>query len=261
MYCPAGRYLMVCCLHCTAAAALECGRVAFIAFPACLIRPTPAHASHPTPPPLPPPTPPTAATPPPKHTISPPQLIAHDKEVYDIAWGGVGVFASVSADGSVRVFDLRDKEHSTIIYESPQPDTPLLRLAWNKQASEGGWGGRVEHVWVPAVVVMVWHFSGRQAGRAAGCCSGLAGTVVGCCTYPACPAERLGAAAARQSSWALEAAWQNIKELRQLGRTTHGFAPLPVYRALLAAGVAVVSDVDPLLGPGLPRPWPQREHK
>jgi len=35
------------------------------------------------------------------------QLIAHDREVYDIAWGGVGVFASVSADGSVRVFDLR----------------------------------------------------------------------------------------------------------------------------------------------------------
>ncbi|KAH9307767.1 hypothetical protein KI387_035678, partial [Taxus chinensis] len=61
------------------------------------------------------------------------QLIAHDKEVYDIAWGGVGVFASVSADGSVRVFDLRDKENSTIIYESSQPDTPLLRLASNKQ--------------------------------------------------------------------------------------------------------------------------------
>ncbi|KAM7499837.1 hypothetical protein LguiA_024251 [Lonicera macranthoides] len=61
------------------------------------------------------------------------QLIAHDKEVHDIAWGEAGVFASVSADGSVRIFDLRDKEHSTIIYESPQPDTPLLRLAWNKQ--------------------------------------------------------------------------------------------------------------------------------
>ncbi|KAH7664459.1 Protein TRANSPARENT TESTA GLABRA 1 protein [Dioscorea alata] len=60
------------------------------------------------------------------------QLIAHDKEVYDIAWGQVGVFASVSADGSVRIFDLRDKEHSTIVYESPRPDTPLLRLAWNK---------------------------------------------------------------------------------------------------------------------------------
>ncbi|XP_039126473.1 WD repeat-containing protein LWD1 [Dioscorea cayenensis subsp. rotundata] len=62
------------------------------------------------------------------------QLIAHDKEVYDIAWGGVGVFASVSADGSVRVFDLRDKEHSTIIYEaSDSVDTPLVRLGWNKQ--------------------------------------------------------------------------------------------------------------------------------
>uniref|UniRef100_A0A2N9IVF3 Uncharacterized protein n=1 Tax=Fagus sylvatica TaxID=28930 RepID=A0A2N9IVF3_FAGSY len=61
------------------------------------------------------------------------QLIAHDKEVYDIAWGEARVFASVSADGSVRIFDLRDKEHSTIIYESPLPDTPLLRLAWNKQ--------------------------------------------------------------------------------------------------------------------------------
>nr|AOZ56909.1 transcription factor WD40 [Narcissus tazetta] len=60
------------------------------------------------------------------------QLIAHDKEVYDIAWGEAWIFASVSADGSVRIFDLRDKEHSTIVYESPRPDTPLLRLAWNK---------------------------------------------------------------------------------------------------------------------------------
>jgi WD repeat-containing protein 68 len=36
------------------------------------------------------------------------------------------------ADGSVRMFDLRHLEHSTIIYEDPQ-HTPLLRLAWNKQ--------------------------------------------------------------------------------------------------------------------------------
>ncbi len=44
------------------------------------------------------------------------QLIAHDKEVYDIAWGGVGVFASVSADGSVRVFDLRcERLHSIVL--------------------------------------------------------------------------------------------------------------------------------------------------
>ena len=39
------------------------------------------------------------------------QLIAHDKEVYDIAFskagGGRDMFASVGADGSVRMFDLR----------------------------------------------------------------------------------------------------------------------------------------------------------
>jgi WD40 repeat protein len=36
------------------------------------------------------------------------QLIAHDKEVYDIAFAPTPeVFASVGADGSVRMFDLR----------------------------------------------------------------------------------------------------------------------------------------------------------
>ena len=33
----------------------------------------------------------------------------------------------------MRIFNLRDKEQSTIIYESPQRDSLLLRLAWNKQ--------------------------------------------------------------------------------------------------------------------------------
>ena len=61
------------------------------------------------------------------------QLIAHDREVFDIAFArGKDVFASVGADGSVRMFDLRSLEHSTIIYESPNLD-PLLRLEWNKQ--------------------------------------------------------------------------------------------------------------------------------
>lgn len=61
------------------------------------------------------------------------QLIAHDKEVYDIAFApSTDVFASVGADGSVRMFDLRSLEHSTIIYESPDL-VPLLRLCWNKQ--------------------------------------------------------------------------------------------------------------------------------
>jgi len=51
------------------------------------------------------------------------QLIAHDREVYDVDWcpGSADVFASVGADGSVRVFDLRSLEHSTIIYETGNP--------------------------------------------------------------------------------------------------------------------------------------------
>ncbi len=61
------------------------------------------------------------------------QLIAHDKEVYDIAFAkGKDVFATVGADGSVRMFDLRSLEHSTIMYES-EGMKPLLRLSWNKQ--------------------------------------------------------------------------------------------------------------------------------
>lgn len=58
------------------------------------------------------------------------------QQVYDIAFsragGGRDMFASVGADGSVRMFDLRHLEHSTIIYEDPQHH-PLLRLCWNKQ--------------------------------------------------------------------------------------------------------------------------------
>jgi WD repeat-containing protein 68 len=63
------------------------------------------------------------------------QLIAHDREVFDIAFArGKDVFASVGADGSVRMFDLRSLVNSTIIYESPELE-PLLRLEWNKQVS------------------------------------------------------------------------------------------------------------------------------
>ena len=47
------------------------------------------------------------------------QLIAHDKEVFDVRFcaQSVDVFVSCGADGSVRMFDLRSLEHSTIIYE------------------------------------------------------------------------------------------------------------------------------------------------
>jgi WD repeat-containing protein 68 len=48
------------------------------------------------------------------------QLIAHDREVYDVEWSPQSpeIFASVGADGSVRMFDLRSLEHSTILYEA-----------------------------------------------------------------------------------------------------------------------------------------------
>ena len=47
------------------------------------------------------------------------QLIAHDKEVYDVRFcaKSVDVFVSCGQDGSVRMFDLRSLAHSTIIYE------------------------------------------------------------------------------------------------------------------------------------------------
>eukprot|EP00927_Polykrikos_kofoidii_P043031 TRINITY_DN37081_c0_g1_i1.p1 TRINITY_DN37081_c0_g1~~TRINITY_DN37081_c0_g1_i1.p1 ORF type:complete len:384 (+),score=52.05 TRINITY_DN37081_c0_g1_i1:358-1509(+) len=59
------------------------------------------------------------------------QFIAHDKAVYDIAFRGDDLLASVGADGSVRMFDQRNLDHSVIIYEA-SPPAPLLRVAWNK---------------------------------------------------------------------------------------------------------------------------------
>lgn len=52
------------------------------------------------------------------------QLIAHDKEVYDVRFcaNSTDVFVSCGQDGSVRMFDLRSLEHSTIIYEPTAKD-------------------------------------------------------------------------------------------------------------------------------------------
>ncbi|CAB02115.1 WD_REPEATS_REGION domain-containing protein [Caenorhabditis elegans] len=64
------------------------------------------------------------------------QLIAHDKPVHDIEFakinGGRDHFATVGADGSARMFDLRHLNHSTIVYEDPNKEK-LQRLSWNKQ--------------------------------------------------------------------------------------------------------------------------------
>ena len=63
------------------------------------------------------------------------QLIAHDKEVFDIQFGNdENTFISGGADGSVRFFDLRQLNHSTIIYET-RGSSPINKLAWNLQTS------------------------------------------------------------------------------------------------------------------------------
>lgn len=61
------------------------------------------------------------------------QLIAHDSEVYDVKYisGDTNVFASCSSDGSVRLFDLRNLEQSTIIYENTDSTSKLLSSPTN----------------------------------------------------------------------------------------------------------------------------------
>lgn len=63
------------------------------------------------------------------------QLIAHDKEVFDVAFSPTSAdsFVSVGADGSLRLFDVRQLDHSTIVYESGGGGgtRPLLRVQWN----------------------------------------------------------------------------------------------------------------------------------
>lgn len=58
------------------------------------------------------------------------QLIAHDRSVYDVSFLPMSkdVFLSVGADGSLRAFDLRALEHSTILYETPAagPSSPPI---------------------------------------------------------------------------------------------------------------------------------------
>ena len=61
------------------------------------------------------------------------QLIAHEKPVLDVAYGNsMHQFASVSEDGSLRLFDTRDLDHSTILYED---SAPLLRVCWPRLES------------------------------------------------------------------------------------------------------------------------------
>lgn len=61
------------------------------------------------------------------------QLIAHDSEVYDIAFAPTtDIFASCGADSSIRMFDLRSLSHSTVLFDrSEDGGGALMRLSWN----------------------------------------------------------------------------------------------------------------------------------
>ncbi len=61
------------------------------------------------------------------------QLIAHDREVFDVAFSPSEAdrFISVGADASMRLFDLRALEHSTILWEDSS-SCPLLKCQWNQ---------------------------------------------------------------------------------------------------------------------------------
>ena len=57
-------------------------------------------------------------------------IIAHDKEVYDISLGqDEFIFMSTGADGSVRLFDSRQANSSSIIFETN--NAAMTRLKWN----------------------------------------------------------------------------------------------------------------------------------
>ncbi|KAI7868782.1 WD40-repeat-containing domain protein [Spinellus fusiger] len=77
------------------------------------------------------------------------QLVAHEKDVYDVAFkhGTTDVFVTVGADGSLRLFDTRALHQSTILYKTPcavsssqkgslgspcEVTQPLLRLQFNR---------------------------------------------------------------------------------------------------------------------------------
>eukprot|EP01126_Amoeba_proteus_P024191 TRINITY_DN2438_c0_g1_i3.p1 TRINITY_DN2438_c0_g1~~TRINITY_DN2438_c0_g1_i3.p1 ORF type:complete len:182 (-),score=30.43 TRINITY_DN2438_c0_g1_i3:484-1029(-) len=62
------------------------------------------------------------------------RIAAHEKEVYDIAFDPkhTNLFVTVSADRSVRLFDLRDLQSCTVIYENSMSKNGFIQVDWNK---------------------------------------------------------------------------------------------------------------------------------
>uniref|UniRef100_A0A7N2M4K6 Uncharacterized protein n=1 Tax=Quercus lobata TaxID=97700 RepID=A0A7N2M4K6_QUELO len=77
------------------------------------------------------------------------QLVAHDKEVYDISWGGFNVFASVSGDGSVRadprfIATVGMDSNRVVILDIRFPTSPLMELNKHKGSVNAvSWAPRI----------------------------------------------------------------------------------------------------------------------
>mmetsp|Transcript_5492 Transcript_5492/g.9665 ORF Transcript_5492/g.9665 Transcript_5492/m.9665 type:complete len:355 (-) Transcript_5492:928-1992(-) len=62
-------------------------------------------------------------------------VVAHEKETYRVstAHHNVNLFATASADASIRVFDSRDLQYSNILYENPN-QASMIGVEWNRHS-------------------------------------------------------------------------------------------------------------------------------
>lgn len=58
------------------------------------------------------------------------RLKAHNGDILDCQWGAVDIMASCSSDSSIRLFDLRDQEHCTVLFETPSK-CPIVKIDWS----------------------------------------------------------------------------------------------------------------------------------
>eukprot|EP00826_Nyctotherus_ovalis_P007795 TRINITY_DN11993_c0_g2_i1.p1 TRINITY_DN11993_c0_g2~~TRINITY_DN11993_c0_g2_i1.p1 ORF type:complete len:133 (-),score=28.26 TRINITY_DN11993_c0_g2_i1:375-773(-) len=70
------------------------------------------------------------------HSAIKTQIIAHDKEVYDIKFvDGSNTFITAGGDASIRLFDVRSLHHSLLLCEEPNSN-PFVRVSWNRQRTD-----------------------------------------------------------------------------------------------------------------------------
>jgi WD40 repeat protein len=103
------------------------------------------------------------------------KILAHGSSVFALQFKPEqqSIFATVGADGSLRLFDLRNLRHSAIVFETEEKK-PLLRLDWNHNTN------KIAILDVDGDV----RFSGGGGGVAVAVCSALPASAVAC--LPCC---------------------------------------------------------------------------